>query len=806
MKLEISLGVATGLSLAGCGSPTKMACTPFQPGPRNGYTTLTGGLKIGPSDSSQVGSLGIIVYDRETGRPMALTNGHVAYGRKPYTAPFPKGSSMAWKDGPHRDIGTLERGEWAGDDGMGGLPKAPDFAVSNIEYNYFDSNARVLGLLDKEAIGGIGSTVFNQRVKFFNNVSPIAPNDPPIGIVYGRISNNREIISENTNQKFAVSGNSGSVVIEAETNTNLVVGQIYATLPSGTAYFQSIKTVLDRNVNPNAVDAKIYDPDKHPVAIFRYKDAEDNARLYTTNWQEFNLAGFLFKYTKKFEYKAEGAIFKNKLMYKDIDMIPLFRFYNQITNDTIYTNSLEEISRLEADADWCNYQPIGYMPPGPISEKIVPFYRYYNSSLNQHFYTINQNDPVLTENSSWALEDTYWVFAQHGDPDPTAYTGPAHADIVLNPLCSTAKMIIDGQSGETTLTGTVGITIGPDCVQGPCDLTIAKMQLRAEDFSVGGHAISQAELQNYGYAAGTWRDDNTFSLSKLSTSVVSTFKLDGKDSAISLTNASAPLLGTLNRDYSNFDLYGDFGKDNNSLHLSLCGKAVAHPPQAVLSPLGPFQCTSPAGAQVIFSSAQSSDPDNDIEHRVWTIDNQTVGTDVITLPTTLPLGEHSVSVLVADGRRVSSTASAVVSVVDSTPPQVTASTSPSCLFPPNHKYALFTLGDGISISAKDSCDPAPQTQIVSVTSNQPPLGGGSGNTAPDFKFGNSAFCIRAERNGTGQTPREYTVTLEVKDHAGNKTNQKIIIAVPHDQGGMKCDKPEVVVEDDDPRCTQNAAQ
>jgi hypothetical protein len=139
---------------------------------------------------------------------------------------------------------------------------------------------------------------------------------------------------------------------------------------------------------------------------------------------------------------------------------------------------------------------------------------------------------------------------------------------------------------------------------------------------------------------------------------------------------------------------------------------------------------------------------------------------------------------------------------DTTPPTLSLTVGPTCVWPPNHKMILYTFAGGLSAVAKDECDPSPVIKVVDVTSNQPPAGGGSGNTAPDFLFGTGALCVRSERDGTLSTDREYTVTVQATDASGNSTTQKSTIVVHHDQSDPKCDKVDGsrVVADDDPRC------
>ncbi|HEY1955190.1 MAG TPA: hypothetical protein VGH28_06245 [Polyangiaceae bacterium] len=126
-------------------------------------------------------------------------------------------------------------------------------------------------------------------------------------------------------------------------------------------------------------------------------------------------------------------------------------------------------------------------------------------------------------------------------------------------------------------------------------------------------------------------------------------------------------------------------------------------------------------------------------------------------------------------------------------------TAPDCLWAPDHKMVLFTLDD-IHATVTGSCG-APTLSIVSVTSNQPALGGGQGAASPDYSFNSSGVCLRSEREGTSSDPRVYTITVAASD--GNVTvQQSVEVTVAHDQSDPKCPAVDSsrVVDDGDPRC------
>lgn len=118
-----------------------------------------------------------------------------------------------------------------------------------------------------------------------------------------------------------------------------------------------------------------------------------------------------------------------------------------------------------------------------------------------------------------------------------------------------------------------------------------------------------------------------------------------------------------------------------------------------------------------------------------------------------------------------------VIVEDREAPVITgASADPSSLFPPNHKMRNVNL----SYSVSDNCGPV--TTTISVSSNEPVTGTGSGDTGPDWEIiDNRRLKLRAERSGSGNG-RIYTITITSTDASGNQSNQTVTVTVPHDRG------------------------
>jgi hypothetical protein len=142
------------------------------------------------------------------------------------------------------------------------------------------------------------------------------------------------------------------------------------------------------------------------------------------------------------------------------------------------------------------------------------------------------------------------------------------------------------------------------------------------------------------------------------------------------------------------------------------------------------------------------------------------------------LGNTPVQFSTTDDSLNPAACSALVQVVDTTPPTLASLTAtPNALWPPNHKMMPIS----VAVSVSDVCDASASCQIVSVTSNQPIDGTGDGDTAPDWAItGSLTLQLRAERAGN-LGPRVYTITVACTDGSGNSSTKLVSVTVAHDQ-------------------------
>jgi hypothetical protein len=150
-------------------------------------------------------------------------------------------------------------------------------------------------------------------------------------------------------------------------------------------------------------------------------------------------------------------------------------------------------------------------------------------------------------------------------------------------------------------------------------------------------------------------------------------------------------------------------------------------------------------------------------------------------PAFFPLGDTTVTFTATDDAGNSSSCSAVVTVVDTTPPEITVTLDKTRLWPPNHKLETISA----TVTVTDTCDPNPTFMLTSITSNEADNGLGDGDTANDIQgadFGDddTSFQLRKERSGKGND-RVYTITYTASDSSGNTTDAVVTVTVPHQQ-------------------------
>jgi hypothetical protein len=106
------------------------------------------------------------------------------------------------------------------------------------------------------------------------------------------------------------------------------------------------------------------------------------------------------------------------------------------------------------------------------------------------------------------------------------------------------------------------------------------------------------------------------------------------------------------------------------------------------------------------------------------------------------------------------------------------------LWPPNHKFVEVGI-----VGVTDSQGDPVSIEITGVTTDEPVLGLGDGNTCADAILNGETAMLRAERSGTGNG-RVYTLYFTASNAAGNSCDGSVTVCITHDRSGADCIKDE----------------
>ncbi len=219
-----------------------------------------------------------------------------------------------------------------------------------------------------------------------------------------------------------------------------------------------------------------------------------------------------------------------------------------------------------------------------------------------------------------------------------------------------------------------------------------------------------------------------------------------------------------------------------------------------------LECTDHEGALVTLDGS-ATDPDDPAQNLLfhWFVSDASVLLDDPASPAPtgfFPVGITMATLTVADGRGGIDVHDVLITVVDTTPPELLCTTDRAMLWPPKH--AMIPVE--IVIVATDACA-APDEILpvtVRVSSSEPDnaWGNGDGNTCGDVD-GHDGFQapvdvthrltydpvqgvwrgsvrLRAERAGNGPG-RKYTIDVQAVDSHGNVAVTSCVVIVPHDR-------------------------
>jgi hypothetical protein len=338
------------------------------------YDPLVGGISIGPCRAAGgrvlAGTLGCVVFDDATGRPMLLSNFHVLAvdtGARP-------GDVMAQPsrvDGgacPASVVGTLAR--WS----LGG---SVDGAVAWATRRGVAGQVAGVGALAGTATATVGAAVRKRGRTTGLTFGIVDTVDLTITLDYGGGIGNRTLrqqvgVRPDTfrSPRFGGPGDSGSVLVDG---ANRVLGLYFAgDTTAGYGIANPIGPVL------SALAVHLGSTTTAP--FYRYWNGATGDHLYTTNWAELNggRGGFVLEGVQCRIHPSPAA-----------GTVALHRYWNPGVTDHFYTTDFNELGM--GRFGWAYEGVAGFVYPAPAAGRL-PLHRYWNPRIGDHFYTTSFDD------------------------------------------------------------------------------------------------------------------------------------------------------------------------------------------------------------------------------------------------------------------------------------------------------------------------------------------------------------------------------------------------------------------------------
>jgi uncharacterized protein (DUF952 family) len=349
------------------------------------YDPLVGGVSIGPCRSPGgrvlAGTLGCVVFDTATGRPMLLSNFHVLAvdnGARPGDV-IAQPSRLDGGRCPTAAVGTLAR--WS----LGG---SVDGAVAWATQRGVACQVPGVGALNGTAPAAVGTAVRKRGRTTGLTFGTVDTVDLTLTLDYGAGLGNRTLthqvgVRPNTSSspRFGGPGDSGSVVVDG---ANRVVGLYFAGFDGGGyGVANPIGPVL------SALGVGLCRTTATP--LYRYWNPTVGDHFYTTNWAELNAGrgGFALDGVQCLIHPSPAA-----------GTVALHRYWNPGVTDHFYTIDFNALGM--GRFGWIHEGVAGFVYP-TASAGTIPLHRYWNPTAGDHFYTTSF-DELGPGQRGWSYE------------------------------------------------------------------------------------------------------------------------------------------------------------------------------------------------------------------------------------------------------------------------------------------------------------------------------------------------------------------------------------------------------------------
>lgn len=142
----------------------------------------------------------------------------------------------------------------------------------------------------------------------------------------------------------------------------------------------------------------IVDPTPSPPAtspVYRFYNTQTGTHFYTISAMERDFVIATYP-----SYIPEGSAFRAATQTAPASgMVPVFRFYNELSRTHFYTNSEAERNYVIVTYPSFHYEGIAWYATSEPYRDSSPIHRFYNTERNAHFYTIDPGEFEFVRNN-----------------------------------------------------------------------------------------------------------------------------------------------------------------------------------------------------------------------------------------------------------------------------------------------------------------------------------------------------------------------------------------------------------------------
>lgn len=164
-----------------------------------------------------------------------------------------------------------------------------------------------------------------------------------------------------------------------------------------------------------SIVTSVTEDDSQPIisqgdTVYRFLETEAQTQFYTTSEVEKDS---IIENLSNYEYEGESFIGAPNPEDDLTGVVPVYRLFNTDTGVHLYTDSQVELDYVTENLSNYTLEGVAYYGYESQQQDTVALYRFYNQSLDAHFYT-----PSIEERNEFLADSNYQI---EGEEDGVAF-------------------------------------------------------------------------------------------------------------------------------------------------------------------------------------------------------------------------------------------------------------------------------------------------------------------------------------------------------------------------------------------------